>query len=46
MKQHCRIGKISYVKSTNKQKGRVTKERPAPGKHLKNGATVNLWIGR
>ena len=46
MKQHCRVGKISYVKSTNKQKGRVTKQRPTPRKHLKNGTTVNLWIGR
>jgi hypothetical protein len=43
-KQHCRVGKISYLKST--KKGRVIKQRPAPGKQLKNGTTVDLWIGR
>jgi hypothetical protein len=46
VKQHCRVGKVSYVKSTTNQKGRVVKQRPAAGKHLKNGATVDLWIGR
>jgi beta-lactam-binding protein with PASTA domain len=45
-KRHCRVGKLRYVKSTNKQRGRVIKQRPAPGKQLKNGTTVDLWIGR
>jgi PASTA domain len=45
-KQHCRVGKLSYVRSTNKKKGRVVKQRPAPGKQLKNGTTVDLWIGQ
>jgi PASTA domain/BNR repeat-like domain len=45
-KQHCRVGKLSYVKSTNKQKGRVIKQQPPAGKQLKNGAKVNLWLGR
>lgn len=44
-KQHCRIGKISHVKSTHEHKGRVIRQRPTPGKHLKNGTRVNLWIG-
>src|SRR5579864_3351917 len=44
-KQHCRVGKLTYVKSTNK-KGRVIKQRPAGGKQLKNGTAVDLWIGR
>jgi hypothetical protein len=45
-KHHCRVGKLSYVALTNKNKGRVIRQRPAPGKQLKNGATVDLWIGR
>lgn len=45
-KQHCRLGKIHHVTSANNQKGRVTRQRPAPGTRLQNGATVDLWIGR
>ena len=45
-KQHCRVGKISRVKSTNKHKGRVIRQRPVPGAHLHDGARVDLWIGK
>jgi PASTA domain-containing protein len=45
-KHHCRIGKLSYVKSTSKQKGRVIRQRPATTTHLRSGATIDLWIGR
>jgi hypothetical protein len=45
-KQHCRVGKVSYVKSSSKQKGRVIKQRPGPGTQLPNGTMVDLWIGR
>jgi thermitase len=44
--RHCKVGALRYVKSTKKKKGRVVREKPAPGKHLGNNAKVSLWIGR
>jgi thermitase len=44
--RHCKVGKLRYVKSTKKKKGRVVREKPASGKHLGNNAKVSLWIGR
>jgi hypothetical protein len=46
IKRHCRVGRIRSVKSKNKQKGRVTEQQPAAGTRLRNGAAVDLWIGR
>ncbi len=42
----CRVGKLTYVKSTRKKKGRVLKETPAAGRRLGNNAKVNLTLGR
>jgi len=44
--RHCRLGKLSYVKSTRKQKGKVVKESPKAGKRLGSNAKVNLWFGK
>jgi len=44
--RHCNVGALRYVKSTKKKKGRVVREKPAPGKRLGNNAKVSLWIGR
>jgi hypothetical protein len=44
--KHCRVGKLTYAKSTARRKGRVVLQKPAAGKKLKNGTKVNLWIGR
>jgi subtilisin family serine protease len=44
--RHCRVGKVAYLKSTKKRKGKVILESPKPGKHLKRNAKVNLWLGR
>jgi len=44
--RHCQVGKVSYVKSTKKRKGKVVSESPKAGKHLGNNAKVNLWLGR
>ena len=44
--RHCRVGKLAYVKSTKKRKGRVVRESPAPGRHLGGNATVKLWLGK
>ena len=40
------VGKVTYVKSTMKKKGKVIRESPRPGKHLGSNAKVNLWLGR
>ena len=45
-KRHCRVGKVTYVKSTKKKKGKVIRERPGAGKRLGNNAKVGLWVGR
>ena len=44
--RHCKVGKLHYVKSTKKKKGRVVREKPTSGKHLGTNAKVSLWIGR
>jgi subtilisin family serine protease len=44
--RHCRTGKVNYIKSTKRKKGKVLKETPKAGKRLGNGAKVNLWLGR
>jgi beta-lactam-binding protein with PASTA domain len=44
--RHCRVGKLTYVKSTKKKKGKVVGESPRPGRRLGNNAKVNLVLGR
>jgi beta-lactam-binding protein with PASTA domain len=41
----CRLGKLTYVKSTRKKKGRVLKETPKAGRRLGTNAKVALTIG-
>ena len=43
---HCKVGKVSYAKSTRKRKGRVIGQKPRAGSHRANGAKVNLVVGR
>jgi hypothetical protein len=45
-KHHCGVGKITKVKSTARNRGRVVAEKPNPGKHLRKGAKVALKIGK
>ena len=44
--RHCRLGKLTYVKSTKKKKGKVVVESPKAGKRLGSNAKVNLWFGK
>lgn len=44
--RHCTLGKVGYVKSTKKRKGKVVRESPALGRRLGNDAKVSLWLGR
>jgi thermitase len=45
-KRHCKVGRVKYVKSSKKRKGKIVRESPAPGRLLGNNAKVNLWLGR
>jgi len=44
--RHCRVGKLTYIKSTKRKKGKVIRELPKAGKHLGINARVNLWLGK
>ena len=44
--RHCRVGKLTYIKSTKKKKDKVLREVPKAGKRLGNNAKVNLWLGK
>ncbi len=44
--RHCRTGKVRYLKSTKRKKGKVLKETPKARKRLGNNAKVNLWLGK
>jgi Tol biopolymer transport system component len=43
---HCRVGKISYRRSTRAKKGRVLSQKPKPRTHRPVGARVSLVVGR
>jgi alpha-tubulin suppressor-like RCC1 family protein len=45
-KANCRVGTVTKKGSTLKKKGRVLAQRPRAGKKLKNGARVNLTVGK
>lgn len=44
-KAHCAVGKVTRVKSTTKNKGRVISQKPKPGRHLRKGSKVALKVG-
>jgi hypothetical protein len=43
---HCRLGNVRRVGSAKKRRGRVLRQRPAPGKRLASDARVDLTVGR
>jgi alpha-tubulin suppressor-like RCC1 family protein len=46
VKANCRVGTVTKKPSKVKQKGRVLAQQPRAGKKLKNGARVNLTVGK
>jgi beta-lactam-binding protein with PASTA domain len=44
--RHCSVGRVTKKLSTVKKKGKVLSQAPKPGKRLKNGARVNLVVGK
>jgi beta-lactam-binding protein with PASTA domain len=45
-KAHCRVGRITRKHASARLRGRVIAQRPAAGKRLRNGARVNLTVGK
>ena len=44
-KAHCRVGKVTKVKSTKRHRNRVISQNPKPGKHLRQGSKIALKVG-
>ena len=45
-KAHCKVGKITRKASSLRKKGKVIGQAPKAGRKLKNGAKVNLTVGK
>jgi beta-lactam-binding protein with PASTA domain len=43
---HCRSGRITHRVSSRRLKNKVVHQSPRAGRHLANGARVNLTIGK
>jgi hypothetical protein len=43
---HCRVGKIKHVRSKKTARGRVMSTTPRPGRRLRAGAKVQLFVSR
>lgn len=43
---HCSVGKVTKVRSTAKNKGKIVSQSPKPGKHLRRGSKVALKVGK
>jgi beta-lactam-binding protein with PASTA domain len=44
--RHCRVGKITRKHASPRLRGRVIRQRPKAGRTLRNGARVNLTVGK
>ena len=45
-KAHCKLGKVTKKAPPGAQKGKVIGQKPKPGRKLKNGAKVNVTVGK
>jgi beta-lactam-binding protein with PASTA domain len=43
---HCRVGTVTRRHSSARKRGKVVGQSPAAGKKLRNGAKVNLVVGK
>jgi len=48
LRKDCKLGKVMKKASPGAQKGKVIgqKPKPMPGRKLKNGAKVNVTVGK
>jgi beta-lactam-binding protein with PASTA domain len=42
----CSVGRVRRVRTRRSLRGRVVRQRPAPGAVRRRGFPVNLWVGR
>jgi eukaryotic-like serine/threonine-protein kinase len=45
-KAHCQVGRVTRTFSSVKKKGKVLGQSPKAGRRFKNGAKVNLTVGK
>jgi PASTA domain/Divergent InlB B-repeat domain len=45
-KAHCKVGKVTRKASSARKKGKVIGQSPKAGKQMRNGARVNVTVGR
>jgi PASTA domain/Divergent InlB B-repeat domain len=45
-KAHCKLGKVTKKAPPAAQKGKVIGQKPKPGRKLRNGAKVNVTVGK
>lgn len=45
-KHDCTLGKVKKKRAPRRKRGRVVRQKPAPGTKLPNGAKVTLFLGR
>jgi hypothetical protein len=43
---HCRVGKVTLSASTRAKKGKVLAQTPVAHRRLRNGAKINLTVGK
>jgi PASTA domain-containing protein/List-Bact-rpt repeat protein len=46
VRAHCKLGKVTRVRSSRAKKGKVVGQSPGAGRRLANGAKVNLAVGK
>jgi beta-lactam-binding protein with PASTA domain len=44
--RHCGVGKVTKKHASLRLRGRVLRQRPAPGRRLRRGGKVNLTVGK
>jgi beta-lactam-binding protein with PASTA domain len=45
-KVNCRVGRIAWLVSPRRNRGRVLAEKPKPGATLRGGAKIQLIVGK
>ena len=43
---HCRVGKVRRVEAAKRQRGRVLRQTPGPGRSYRSDTKIDLRVGR
>lgn len=46
VRAHCKVGTIARSRAAARKKGKVLRQSPAAGRHLRNGSKVSLTLGK